>query len=131
MPRRRYTVQAPLDRETRERLESGHCFFGDEVTDAELHRLWVAHRPALLAEWILEKPATRPWAWWMWDAPKAERLRIGGTGTELREHPAGKHPLSFGTPNAFADDYRNDDAPRFEPERAYLSRHGLLTKAER
>jgi len=117
----------------RERLESGYWFFAvdNEPANAELQRLWVAHREELLAEWILAQPGTRPWAWWRWDALSESRRRIGGTGTALLERPDGKHPVSFGTPNAYDDDYNVADPPKYESEREYLTRHGLLTKVER
>src|SRR5512134_1805319 len=36
---------------------------------AELRDDWEAVREAVLAEWIELHPGTRPWAWWVYDAP--------------------------------------------------------------
>ena len=133
MPRRRYQVEKiELDKELEVRLHCGSWLFPveNEPSEAELQRLWNLHRKRVLAAYILEHPGRRPWAWWMWDAPQDQRRRIGGLGTGLSERPDGEHPLSFGRPNAYDDDYSNEDPPRYESERDYLARHGLLTKAE-
>ena len=44
---------------------------------------WRQHRGALLAEWIAEHPGSRPYSWWMHDAPRgAARQKLGGSGEE-------------------------------------------------
>ena len=58
--------------------------------------IWEEIRGKVMADWINEHPASRPWAWWRFDAPRwkdpfedcychgtfAEpRQRLGGTGT--------------------------------------------------
>lgn len=54
--------------------------FGDDRSkpcdrDA-MREAWEALRDELLQEWIAEKPGSRPWAWWTFDAPERRR-RIG------------------------------------------------------
>jgi hypothetical protein len=51
-------------------------FFMDERAFGDA---WQAVRDSLLGEWIPERPGTRPWAWWQFEAPEARR-RLGGTG---------------------------------------------------
>lgn len=58
--------------------------------------IWEEIRGKVMADWINEHPASRPWAWWQWDAPRWKdpfedcychgtfaqpRQRLGGTGT--------------------------------------------------
>jgi len=40
-----------------------------------LAEIWDAHRAAVLAEWIEERPGSRPKCWWTFDAPPAARRR--------------------------------------------------------
>ena len=107
---------------------------------AQVH--WQEHRAELLAYWTQPfeawrrehgqtsfenpepgGPGTRPWAWWEFEAP-GPRRRVGGTGAALPDAP-----LSFGCPVWYDGDYLIADPPRYEPERAYLTRHGLLDSA--
>lgn len=37
---------------------------------------WESLRDELLPQWIAEKPGSRPWAWWIFDAPE-RRQRVG------------------------------------------------------
>lgn len=32
--------------------------------------MWEQQRDTLLAAWVQERPGTRPWAWWCFDAPE-------------------------------------------------------------
>ena len=52
--------------------------------------LWRDGRDSLLAAWLVERPGTRPWAWWEFDAPRAtevpERFR-GGPWVDLFIEP--------------------------------------------
>jgi hypothetical protein len=44
---------------------------------------WKEHRDELLEEWTTERPGSRPAAWWEHDCPpRAERLKVGGTGEQ-------------------------------------------------
>ena len=64
-------------------------FFCDK---GKLSELWGIHRDVLLTEWIKNNPCSRPWYWWVEEAPKepvhgyegqdfTHRQRIGGKGT--------------------------------------------------
>jgi hypothetical protein len=127
MPRARSGQVYELDARLRCRLLTGHDFDledGPARPAGALERLWRVHRAELLAEHIAKRPGTRPWAWWAFDAPQDARRRRGGKGT-----PIGAE-LWFGAPRFYGEDYDNRDRPRYEPEREYLARHGLLTAAE-
>jgi hypothetical protein len=112
--------------------------------------LWAWAREVVLAEWIRQRPGTRPLAWWAHDAPEPRR-RTGGTGDAacectayaelyLRGVPAfwltekvlgrlTKHPHNrvHDRPAIAVD---ASDPPTFESEREYLGRHGLLLARE-
>jgi hypothetical protein len=110
--------------------------------------LWMAHRQAVLAEWVIIHPGTRPSFWWLYDAPRwrtpAERRewyyvkqkllpeprrRLGGKGDPSFEVSAtSPHwPLGIPTPWETID---ADDRPRFESQAAYLKRYGLFLPGE-
>lgn len=134
----------------RQQLITGFDFFGDAYSrDPEsdppamkqMREDWETHREEMLAEWIAERPGSRPWAWWTFDAV-ARRETSDGTDhpfdrLERRElcekwhaeHPAMRHDerfveLFFGVPVICVE------AARFETERQYLSRLNLLTSDE-
>ncbi|HXH05749.1 MAG TPA: hypothetical protein VNI83_04075 [Vicinamibacterales bacterium] len=67
----------------------------------DARRLWREWGEAILAAWIRERPGTRPWAWWQFDAP------------------------------ALVADVDDGFDPAREAEADYLARHGLLTPIER
>lgn len=97
------------------------------------------HRDTLLAGWIKENPCSRPWFWWVHDAPKeiipgfenpedhslypeyyersayqARRERLGGTGTPAYEVLAYGPAFDMGIPHPwvtkFDEDYYNGRA---------------------
>ncbi len=135
MPRQRYKKNAGLEltKAQRCKLTLGHWFFPDSELedDHKMRGLWEAHCMQLLADWVLENPGTRPWAWWRWDAPAEFRRRIGGIGTALTKCLDGESAPFFGMPRCYAGDYEDKDPPKFESEREYLARHGLLTRVEK
>lgn len=97
---------------------------------------WREHGARVLARFVRDHPGTRPWAWWLADAPEPRR-RLGGTGDPLRFAR-----LAFGVPDSWQTaahagscmargvpvDPR--DPPVFESEATYLKRLALLTPAE-
>ena len=126
----------------------------------KLSDAWSKVRVSLLAEWLRESPGTRPYGWWIHDAP-GHRLRLGGRGDDYAAH--GWHQThEQGVPAQWLSQWQIDyyngraldihgkrigtefkegdfpytaidptDPPRFESVAAYLDRHGLLTAAER
>lgn len=124
----RRRVPSGLDDRVREKLTTGldwPFLEGFERTDAELREVWHEHRGSLLTAWLREKPGTRPAGWWMFDAPREPRRRVGGVGTPLKDAP-----LHFGIPSQFEDDYHFTNPPRYEAECDYLQRHNLLMAEE-
>jgi hypothetical protein len=72
---------AGLHRELRRDLECGYGFFQEYETKEEMAAAWDAVGKELLREWIAENPATRPYAWWLFDHGK-ERPVINDSGEE-------------------------------------------------
>ena len=89
------------------------------------------------------KPGCRPFAWWLFDAPRlpegtfpgryydgqypVPRLHIGGPGRPLHERLNYVPSQHFGIWNWFGDP---DDPPTFETQFEYLMRHELLLPDE-
>lgn len=153
MPRLRRTAKRQRTghgERTRERLLTGHDFtFLDDrpALDAdELRQAWEELRDELLALHIAERPGSRPWAWWQYDAPE-RRQRLDGVHpfddlirTEHVERIARKpdtspsfrdraHELYFGKPACLI--VPDDFEAAFESELDYLDRLGLLDYEER
>lgn len=88
---------------------------------------WAEHRERLLKAWIRERPGSRPWAWWEFDAPQeplvgwdpahwrvkygAIRARLGGTGTPAYVLPGGEDDFTRGIPDVFISEF---DIQEFE-----------------
>jgi len=109
---------------------SGH-FFGkpfDDGKDSELIRdTWFTFREFLFDEQVKERPGTRPWAWWEFEA-KEPRKQIKGD-PEIRQSMdfgiLDKNKLWFGVPCiGVPPDYQ------FETQFDYLKRLNLLLKGE-
>jgi hypothetical protein len=77
--------------------------------DDGMREAWRRHGGVLLAQWVAQHPGTRPWAWWMFEAPDD----------------------AVGRPDERLEDYvaRLDERDR-ETEAAFLRRHGLLQPSE-
>lgn len=150
------TGEVPDDAPPFEFLDWGYFSHGDRPV---VRAVWEELRDELLADWAKEHPGTRPYAWWVFDAPRdpvgtwpgsrwdgelpALRLRLGGTGTPSHEHLAFMPESSFGIFTLWIDDgdvetfnldclpVDPNDPPLFESQAAYLKRHGLLLAGER
>lgn len=48
----------------------GYALEGCQLDRARMAMDWKRHRAHLLPEWIRERPGTRPYAWWLFDAPE-------------------------------------------------------------
>ena len=134
---------AELSDGCRQQLLTGHDFFGDGYMDdtERMREDWRRFRVELLAGWIALRPGTRPFGWWRFDAP-ARRETIDGSvhpfdrperqercETWHSQHPEMRHPerfveLFFGVPVIAVE------AARYESQRHYLTRLGLLTSDE-
>lgn len=52
---------------------------------AAAREMWNEKRDALMASWVQERPGTRPWAWWTFDAPE-DRPEGESEAGYLRRH---------------------------------------------
>jgi hypothetical protein len=91
---------------------------------AEQRAVWLGVRDELLAEWIAQRPGTRPHGWWIHDAPmwttdvpprahalavtyrevwdlRQPRTRVGGVGTPIYEALNYVPAFVFGLPERF------------------------------
>ena len=99
------------------------------LTDQQRKRVLDQCRAPILAEWIRQRPGTRPDFWWR-SAPEKCRRRLGGIGAAAHDvFPAYLPVFSHGVPVVF-DEVDPRDPPRFESQAAYLRRHRLLTREE-
>jgi hypothetical protein len=114
-----------LDSErTRYRLRTGldsSFWDGEPLEDDELAEAWAMFGDEILAEYIAMTPGSRPFGWWLYQAPEP-RQQIGD-GPE----PQGAADF-FGCPSVFLGQPPSD---MYESERDYLERLGLLTDDER
>ncbi len=95
----------------------------------KLKEVWEIHKTELIREWVLAYPCSRPWCWWLFEAPEP-RHKVGGKGITMHEHfPSYKHRLELGIPLDWFE-FDPADPPAFESQAAYLQRLGLLTAAE-
>jgi hypothetical protein len=104
--------------------------------------LWAQVRDELLTVWIAENPGTRPFAWWLLDAPRKvfedgatgvgpePRRHVGGSGTPF---VIGVYPSHLATARGVLPfvDVVTANPPLIESEAAYLARHELLLPGER
>ena len=88
-------------------------------------QLWAKYGQEIVKWWAGERPGTRPWCWWKYEAPEP-RKRLGGVGTARSDYlPDFKLPPT----DAFVA-VDPDDPPSFESQAAYLKRLGLLLPGE-
>ena len=125
-------------------------------SEKRLGAAWESVKTELIRDWISEKPCSRPWLWWDFDAPRetlkcyisrnvkeAQRRRLGGTGTADFEILAYEPQFSFGIPASWISKREEDiynlrgvaidpeNPPCYESEATFLDRHGLLTESEK
>jgi hypothetical protein len=98
-------------------------YFGETA----LRSAWEKSKAEILAEWIDEKPGTRPWAWWRYSAPEPRRQVVQGHD-QYRD--SDRERLSFGVLRIY-DVETLRRGLMVESEASYLDRLGLLSEAER
>ena len=156
MPRVRRQPKARRDwtEHHREQLRSGHDFLGeafgkDRPDFAAMKQAWDELRDEILPAWIAEHPGTRPYAWWVFDAPEPRRNRTDGqhpfdnparlafiervarAPEAHADYKANACRLSFGVPSVLAEgEGFNDFECEYESEAEYLARFGLLSYDE-
>jgi hypothetical protein len=121
--------------------------FAEFTFDAEAPRLWGEYRERILAEWIRDKPGTRPSLWWRFDAPRLldiprahrhcystpdliePRRLLSGAGRPACEVLNIVPAYSLGIPVDWSG-FDPVEPPRFESQYEYLQRYGLLERGE-
>lgn len=146
-PRKRYLSRSRIgwSEEQLDQLRFGHDMFGDAFgelgcppdrrdgrpfDEESAKQAWDELGEGITADWLAERPGTRPWGWWRWSAPEPRRVVAG------REHPESGYPpwlpgcerqFYFGRPTPI----HPKDTAQYEDEVDYLDRLGLLTEDER
>ncbi len=100
-----------------------------EDTVAFVRGIWQRARPALLVRFVAQRPGTRPFAWWAFDAPEPRR-KLGGSGQTWSELGCYKPEFVFGIEELDPRTINRRDLPRYESQPAYLKRLGLLVPGE-
>lgn len=101
-----------------------NCFEVMEFEHGGSGEEWEACRAELLQQWIKERPGTRPWAWWHFDAPRwcdsrfeglfyqgkiqKPRERLGGTGTPSFECLNSAPSIEWGVPDSWVEAQQAD-----------------------
>ena len=94
-----------------------------------LRELWKRARAEVLTTWIKGNPGTRPSAWWKFDTREPRRL-LSGAGCPAWVVLGYAESYTCGLPTLWAG-FEPSDAPIFEGQTAYLSRHSLLLASEK
>ena len=162
-PRKKRKRVTEIDETVVDFLLHGDCEKGTEAWSLKIQRffepgcirkVWAAHKKTLIADWVKKHPCSRPFCWWIYDAPRdpvkgwdhsrfdsAQRMRLGGTGTPLHEVSCVWSGFDKGIPSSWVtEDYKKagfkgqaidpNDPPSFEPVAAFLKRHDILTPGE-
>ena len=75
-------------------------------TDEEKARIFFQVKDAILAEWMRQRPGTRPDFWWRTEAPEKCRRRLGGIGDAAHEHLADVESYNYGIPSVFVSRFQ-------------------------
>jgi hypothetical protein len=97
--------------------------------DLELGRKeWSHFRDRVIAEWVADKPGTRPWAFWEYDSPRhpTKFIPINLDEVEMVE----RNYIRFGITHRPGPALFPEPPFLFESEAAYLKRRKLLLKGE-
>lgn len=96
----------------------------------EARARWAEHGAQILADWIRDHPGTRPFAWWIVEAPEPRRV-LDGAQHFLPPGAAWWEPAWRGACGIPAMQQIGHFMVMIEPEAAYLVRLRLLAPGER
>jgi hypothetical protein len=103
------------------------------LREEQKRQLYEEHRDELLAEWGAAHPATRPWAWWRYEALEPRQCVSGAELLLPKLKPSDWEwhwREDFGVPGFRQSRPKGFDGyPELESEAAYLDRHQLLSQA--
>ena len=155
-----YGEVTPENAETANPFELENWLHPDRHQKREIRRVWKACESFILRDWIRGNPGTRPFAWWLFDAPERQRLRLDGIGTPKFEVLNIRPTFHFGIPNWWLNEFEvryysgkirgvdgrplskvanprfrgvapdPEHLPTFESQASYLDRHNLMALAE-
>jgi hypothetical protein len=102
-------------------------------TAAHQEQAWHDHRAAMLDTWIAERPGTRPWAWWRYEALDPRRIlklepRTSAT-VIFRAQGIGLSPEIWATKTLMGN-AQPDVRLVIEAQAEYLRRNALLLPTE-
>lgn len=115
-------------------------FDGGPIGKPSVQDLWRENRDQILAEYIVERPGTRPSLWWKYDAPRQApgmfpNDELDGAYPQTRQRTNNARdqtsyaPLfTCGVPDEWS---QSGGVVIVESEAAYLQRHNLLFDGER
>ena len=87
-PHKRAKKAAAAGGDMYDHLQTGNCFGclvnPPQHTDDDVAAAWAESRDTVVGEWIREKPGTRPWGWWAFDAPEPKRRERTDGAAPLR-----------------------------------------------
>ena len=101
--------------------------FNLQKSPSRMKAVWNAVKGGILAEFIKKNPCSRPYGFWLLDAPERRR-KTGGSGDGWS---LGMAIDSEGLPKYWQLDWNKENPPTFESKAAYLDRHGLLSPMEK
>jgi hypothetical protein len=94
---------------------------------------WREHRDVMLGDWIAERPGTRPWAFWRFDAPEPRRILEQEPRTHatiiFRAQGIAESPEVWAT-RILMGDAQPDVRLVVEAQAEYLRRNALLAPGE-
>jgi len=98
----------------------------DVQRDAEA--AWQVVGAALTADWVAEHPGSRPFAWWLFQAPELRRERPGRVAALCKQFGWQSVPADFRGPRYGMANPRFPEL--YETETEYLARLNLLLPGE-
>ena len=118
---------AELDEEQVRHLSEGFHFFGGFSDKTTFLEAWQIHGAWITEKWIVERPGTRPFGWWL--ARGEERPIVNRFMSDEAIQLKRDDPEHFGFLHSHIFGGRGM-LPLQEDETDYLERHGLLTEAD-
>ena len=100
--------------------------FNLQKSPSRMKAVWNAVKKEILAEFIKKNPCSRPYGFWLLDAPE-HRQQTGGSGDGWTPGMAIDYE---GLPKYWQLEWDKKNPPCFSSSAAYLERHGLLSPVE-
>ncbi|MBI68519.1 MAG: hypothetical protein CMJ38_00550 [Phycisphaerae bacterium] len=111
-------------------LATGHCYVAGVAFDDDMEAMkeaWEQLQEPFMEVWKVEYAGSRPYAWWMFEAPES-RLRIDGKQHPFDNPERKDKRLYYGKPRIMIG--KDDFMAEYEGELKYLLRLGLIEADE-